>query len=58
MRKKAWIPPKLVVLIRPRPEEAVLQVCKFVALDGPDADNCFLANVGVPGENCTGIVPS
>lgn len=30
MEKKAWETPKLIVLYRARPEEAVLQACKVV----------------------------
>ena len=35
MKTKIWKKPKLVVLFRGRPEEAVLQVCKSDTAVGP-----------------------
>ncbi|MDY7032095.1 MAG: hypothetical protein SVY10_09350 [Thermodesulfobacteriota bacterium] len=40
MEKKVWIKPKLVVLFRGRPEEAVLQSCKYNGMSGPQLNNC------------------
>jgi hypothetical protein len=37
-KKKEWVAPELVVLVRSHPEEAVLTACKFTALsDNPTA---------------------
>ena len=40
MKKEIWKKPKLVVLFRGRPEEAVLQVCKSNTVAGPGTGNC------------------
>ena len=35
--KKEWFRPELIVLARNKPEEAVLDVCKFGSASGPEA---------------------
>ena len=40
MKTKIWKKPKLVVLFRGRPEEAVLQVCKSDTAIGPGDSAC------------------
>ena len=42
MKTKIWKKPKLVVLFRGRPEEAVLQACKSNTTIGPGDSNCNL----------------
>jgi len=39
--KKAWVEPELIVLVRSKPEEAVLGTCKGVAYTGPTGDDCW-----------------
>ena len=39
--KKAWILPELTVLVRNKPDEAVLGACKGVAYTGPTGDDCY-----------------
>lgn len=34
-KKKEWVAPELVVLVRSHPEEAVLTVCKGTGTSGP-----------------------
>jgi hypothetical protein len=41
--KKAWVTPELIVLVRSKPEEVVLDTCKYLAPSvGPNtvADRC------------------
>ncbi len=40
-QKKAWVTPELIVLVRNKPEEAVLISCKGNMLVAPDNDNVF-----------------
>jgi hypothetical protein len=40
MKKKAWIKPKLIVLFKGRPEEAVLAGCKGTSGNGPSGNTC------------------
>ncbi len=40
MKKKKWKKPKLKILYRARPEEAVLVLCKETILAGAGAGNC------------------
>jgi hypothetical protein len=40
MKAKRWTKPKLVVLCKGRPEEAVLEVCKWQGITGPQQDPC------------------
>lgn len=35
--KKVWVTPELIVLVRSKPEEAVLLGCKMTATVGPGA---------------------
>lgn len=51
MGKKKWSTPKLTVLVRSRPEEAVLTVCKVQkpGVSGPATDS---QNCGVGTVNC------
>ena len=35
MEKKTWIEPELIVLVRSKPEEAVLSTCKMIIHTGP-----------------------
>jgi hypothetical protein len=47
MEKKTWIEPELIVIVRSKPEEAVLTACKTTS---PDGGNVVLAsNCGNPG---------
>jgi hypothetical protein len=46
MEKKHWEKPKLIVLFRGRPEEAVLQVCKSNTAAGPGRDQCAWGTQG------------
>jgi hypothetical protein len=46
MEKKHWEKPKLIVLFRGRPEEAVLQVCKSDQSIGPGDNRCSLGGGG------------
>jgi hypothetical protein len=36
--KKQWTKPELIVLVRSKPEEAVLLACKYVGRGGPVSD--------------------
>jgi hypothetical protein len=40
MKTKRWTKPKLVVLFKGRPEEAVLQACKWQGVSGPQQNPC------------------
>jgi hypothetical protein len=42
--KKAWVEPELIVLVRSKPEEAVLGGCKGGISEGPSNDSgiCML----------------
>jgi hypothetical protein len=35
MTKKKWSKPKLIVYVRNKPEEVVLEICKYAAIVGP-----------------------
>ncbi|MBC8446887.1 MAG: hypothetical protein H8D78_03980 [Chloroflexi bacterium] len=51
MNKKQWQKPELIVLVRSKPEEAVLTACKGAAMPGADAvaqRNCVTV-FGCPG---------
>ncbi len=39
-KKKQWQKPELIVLVRSKPEEAVLGACKFVGTAGPSDPQC------------------
>jgi hypothetical protein len=40
MTKKPWVTPELIVLVRSKPEEAVLATCKYSGKPGPSFNNC------------------
>jgi len=46
--KKIWEKPNLIILVRSRPEEAVLEGCKWIAPTGADSVNnaCGDVNCG------------
>lgn len=46
MRKKVWSKPKLVVLVRGRPEEAILNGCKVDLTEGPNNSDLYCKNEG------------
>jgi hypothetical protein len=49
MEKKTWIEPKLIVLVRSNPEEAVLIICKTISsAPGPttSTSNCAVTSRG------------
>jgi len=35
--KKEWVTPELIILVRNKPEEAVLTTCKSAGTNGPDS---------------------
>ena len=41
MIRKKWDKPKLIVLFKGRPEEAVIAVCKGEGLSGSFSSNCL-----------------
>jgi hypothetical protein len=60
MAKKKWSKPKLVVLIRPRTEEVVLQECKTRGRGGDAGDTADFRDCGAAREcyDCNWIVSS
>jgi len=40
MEKKTWEKPELIVLVRGKSEEAVLNACKYRSNPGPALQNC------------------
>jgi hypothetical protein len=46
--KKTWLRPELVVLVRGRPEEAVLAGCKIGGSSGPANHNKACRGKGTP----------
>ena len=57
MKKKKWETPELIVVVRSKPEEAVLQTCKSDTTSGPigmGAGNCH--SEGAPSGYC--VTPS
>jgi hypothetical protein len=44
--KKAWVEPELIVLVRSKPEEAVLGTCKGGSSEGPvvSYDVCWIVD--------------
>ena len=40
MKKKVWVKPEMTILVRNKPEEAVLSACKFKSIGGPSLMNC------------------
>ncbi len=62
MDKKQWQKPELIVLVRSKPEEAVLQACKGYSnsgvTGGPDAANLGCILPGCPMMGCAGTAAS
>lgn len=57
MTKKVWEKPKLIILIRSRPEESVLTACKTSTAEGPAGNRqtqCFRA----PCRDCSALTTS
>jgi hypothetical protein len=55
MEKKEWYEPELIVLVRSKPEEAVLSVCKaYTSPSGPANNAAMCAQVAC--EDCAFIV--
>lgn len=53
MKKKKWETPELIVVVRSKPEEAVLETCKSDIISGPKgmgAGNCH--SEGAPSGYC------
>jgi hypothetical protein len=50
MKTKHWTKPKLIVLFKGRPEEAILQLCKSSSRGGQYNNNCYIA---VWGTSCS-----
>jgi hypothetical protein len=55
MNRKVWKKPKLIVLVRGRPEEAVLQACKSDSVGGPGGGSCAVGNGYAP---CSAVTPT
>jgi hypothetical protein len=51
MKAKTWIKPKLIVLFKGRPEEAVLQFCKRTGITGQGVANCGTGQYQTPCQN-------
>jgi len=55
--KKRWVKPQLVVLVRGKPEESVLQACKTVGYESEIVDDAMCdAGLGEPCLNCMAVV--
>jgi len=54
MEKKVWEKPELIVLVRGKPEEAVLNACKGHGIRGQNLNNCKNNALGA----CTEFAPS
>ena len=50
-KKEKWVKPQLIVLVRGKPEESVLNACKVALEGGPIIDH-YECNMG--GLNCAG----
>ncbi len=48
--KKEWVTPELIVLMRSKPEEAVLVACKGALSDGPGFQ--FVSGCGLLDDFC------
>ncbi len=57
--KKPWLEPELIVLVRNKPEEAILEVCKTSSVTGSSGSEggCESTIVG-PCEICAELTPS
>lgn len=53
--KKEWRRPELVILVRNKPEEAVLDLCKIGGRTGPDGTACLDITGQAP---CNPFTPS
>lgn len=53
MPKKKWKKPKLIVLVRSKPEEAILQGCKARGMGGPTTDQDY-CNLMLIDRGCAG----
>ena len=53
--KKVWEKPKLVALVRGKPEERVLAVCKRIMVEGPFGGDCLAPRALQAGEGCKEI---
>jgi hypothetical protein len=58
MEKKTWEKPKLIVLFRGRPEEAVLQMCKQETTSGPTSGKCNRGGGTYGFSACSEVRPS
>ena len=57
--KNSWVEPELIVLVRSKPEEAVLGGCKAPDLDsGSEVSHGMCGNDGSPCSNCVELVQS
>jgi hypothetical protein len=58
-QKKAWVPPELIVLVRTKPEEAVLAACKGGNTKGAKTQD-YTQCQKQPGTNpyCMAVGPS
>ncbi len=53
MTRKPWVTPELIVLVRSKPEEAVLAKCKDEGLTGPIIANCKIT--ATSSAACSGV---
>jgi len=58
MKKKTWTVPELIILVRSKPEEAVLFACKRIDLSGTVNDSHTHCLYTQCGELCTAYVAS
>jgi len=56
-QKMEWVTPELTVLVRNKPEEAVLAACKGIAV-GPTDTAGPLCHVGCTAALCNASLPS
>jgi hypothetical protein len=49
--KKAWVMPELMILVRSKPEEAVLSGCKFIT-SGKNGPGSTVSTCRVTGNPC------
>ena len=56
--KKKWHKPELVVLVRNRPEEGLLDACKQTGYSGPEDEHQACNITLAPCEWCSGWVGS
>ena len=56
--KKAWVEPELIVLVRNKPEEAVLTVCKVAGSSGPGTYDMPCNTTTDPCQLCVDLVAS